>query len=139
MNMDLNYGRIALSGLGALVAYLAVGFTLFAALRLEQVAKPWAAIYRPPEQMKSVMPIGMVAMLVAMFALAALYAMGFSAESSLLHGVCFGALVGTVVAGSFILHNATINVGMKLVILQAVANLVQWTAAGVAIALIYRA
>jgi hypothetical protein len=89
--------------------------------------------------MKRVAPVGMVALLLAMMALAALYALTVRDGFSVAHGVRFGVLVGVFAAGSFMLHNyVSLNIGLRLALLQAVAYFVQWVGAGVVIALIYR-
>jgi hypothetical protein len=89
--------------------------------------------------MQRVAPVGMAALLVSMMALAALYALAFRDGSAVAHGVRFGFLVGVFAAGSFVLHNyVSLNIGLRLALLQAVAYFVQWVGSGVVIALIYR-
>ena len=135
----MNYSRIALAGLGATVVYFALGFLLFAVLPLADEVRQFAAVYRTPESMKRVAPVGMVALLLSMMALAALYALAFRDGSSIAQGVRFGFLVGVFAAGSFVLHNyVSLNIGLRLALLQAVAYFVQWVGSGVVIALIYR-
>ena len=135
----MNYSRIALAGLGATAAYFALGFLLLALLPLADEVRQFAAVYRPEESMKRVAPVGMVAMLLAMMALAALYALAFRDGPSLAQGVRFGLLVGVFAAGSFMLHNyVSLNIGLRLALLQAVAYFVQLFGSGVVIALIYR-
>jgi hypothetical protein len=135
----MNYSRIALAGLGATVVYFAIGFLLFALLPLADEVRQFAAVYRTPESMQRVAPVGMVALLVSMMALAALYALAFRDGSSVAQGVRFGFLVGVFAAGSFVLHNyVSLNIGLRLALLQAVAYFVQWVGSGVVIALIYR-
>ena len=135
----MNYSRIALAGLGATVAYFALGFLLFALLPLADEVRQYAAVYRPEESMQRVAPVGMAAMLLSLLALAALYAFGFRDGSSVARGVRFGFLVGVFAAGSFVLHNyVSLNIGLRLALLQAVAYFVQLFGAGVVIALIYR-
>jgi len=135
----MNYSRIALAGLGGTVAYFALGFLLFALLPLADEVRQFAAVYRPEESMKRVAPVGMVAMLLAMMALAALFALVFREGSSVAQGVRFGFLVAAFAAGSFVLHNyVSLNIGLRLALLQAVAYFVQLFGSGVVIALIYR-
>ena len=135
----MNYSRIALAGLGATVAYFAIGFLLFALLPLADEVRRFAAVYRPPESMQRAAPVGMVALLLSMMALAALYALAFRPGSSVAQGVRFGFLVGVFAAGSFVLHNyVSLNIGLRLALLQAVAYFVQWVGSGIVIALIYR-
>jgi hypothetical protein len=135
----MSYSRIALAALGATVAYFALGFLLFAFLPLADEVRQFAAVYRPEESMQRVAPIGMVAMLLSMLALAALYASAFRGSSSVAQAVRFGFLVGVFGAGSFVLHNyVSLNIGLRLALLQAVAYFVQLLGSGVVIALIYR-
>ncbi len=135
----MNYPRITLAGLGAMVAYLAIGFLLLAVLPLEGEVRRYAAVYRPPEAMNSVAPVGMAALLLAMLALATLYALAHRGGPALAQGLRFGVLVGVFAAGSFVMHNyVSLNVGLRLVLLQALAYFIQWVGSGVAIALIYR-
>lgn len=135
----MNYSRIALAGLGALVTYFALGFVLFALLPLADEVRQFAAVYRPEESMKRVAPVGMMAMLLSMMALASLHASAFRDGSSVAQGVRFGFLVGVFAAGAFVLHNyVSLNIGLRLALLQAVAYFVQLFGAGVVIALIYR-
>ena len=74
----MNYSRIALAGLGT-----TVGFLLFALLPLADEVRQYAAVYSPEASMKRVAPVGMVALLLAMMALAALYALAFRDGSAI--------------------------------------------------------
>ena len=135
----MNYTRIALAGLGGTVVYFALGFLLLALLPLADEVRQHAAVYRPEESMKQVAPVGMVALLLAMMALAALYALVFREGSALSQGLRFGLLVGVFATGSFLLHNyVSLNIGLRLALFQAAAYFVQWVGSGVVIALIYR-
>ena len=133
------YSRIVLAGLGATVAYFALGFLLFALLPLADEVRQFAAVYRPEESMTRVAPVGMVAMLLSMMALAALYASAFRNGSSIAEGMRFGLLIGVFAAGAFILHNyVSLNIGLRLALLQAFAYFVQLLGSTVVIALIHR-
>jgi len=135
----MNYSRIALAGLGATVAYFAIGFLLLALLPLADEVRQFATVYRPEESMMQVAPVGMVAMLLSMMALAALYAYAYRDGSPMAQGVRFGFLVAVFAAGSFVLHNyVSLNIGFRLALLQAVAYFIQVSGAGVVIALLYR-
>jgi hypothetical protein len=60
----MNYARIALASLGALVAYFVYGFAMFAAwpsMKTEFMKYP--NVYRPKDEMMKIMPYGMVATL----------------------------------------------------------------------------
>ena len=135
----MNYTRIALAGLGATVAYFALGFVVLALLPLDNEIRQFAAVYRPAEDMMRVAPVGMAALLVAMMAVAALYALAFRDGSVIAQGLRFGVLVGVFAAGSFMLHNyVSLNIGLRLAVLQVVGYFIQWVGAGIVVALLYR-
>ena len=135
----MNYPRMALAGVGAAVVYFALGFLLLALMPLAEEVRQYAAVYRPEEAMTRVAPVGVVALLLAMMALAALYALAFRVGPAMAQGLRFGILVGVFAAGSFMLHNyVSLNIGLRLALLQAFASFVQWVGSGIVIALIYR-
>jgi hypothetical protein len=135
----VNYLRIALAGLGATVVYFALGFLLFALSPLADEFRHFPAVYRTPESMKGVAPLGMLGMLLAMLALATLYALAYRSGSRIAEGLRFGFLVGVFAVGSFVLHNyVNLNIGLKLTLGQAIAYFIEWVVVGITIALIYQ-
>jgi hypothetical protein len=136
----MNYTRILVAALCAFVAYFIYGGILFGALpwlRSEYVKYP--AVYRSQEGIKSVMPLGMLAMFVALVAIAVLYAMVYTGGSSLVEGARFGALIGVFAIGSFVIHNyVNLNIGLKLTIQQSIAYFVQWIIVGIVFGLVYK-
>ncbi len=135
----MNYTRIALAALGATVAYFVVGGILFGALpSLRKEFLKYPAVYRTQDDMKRVMPMGMISILVAIFVVAVLDAMAYPAGGGLLDGARFGALIGVFAVCGFALHNHMIlNIGIKLTVGQAIAYFVQWLVVGIVISLIY--
>jgi hypothetical protein len=135
----MNYSRIALAALGATVAYFVLGGILFSALpslRKEFVKYP--AVYRTQDDMKRVMPMGMISILVAIFVVAVLYAMAYPAGGGVLDGARFGALIGVFAVCGFALHNhMLLNIGIKLTVGQAITYFVQWLVVGIVLSLIY--
>jgi hypothetical protein len=136
----MNFGRIALAALGGLVAYFALGFLMFAVLpTMKSEFAKYPAVYRPPEAMKSLMPLGMAAIFVEMVVLAVLYAMTYRGASGLAAGAGFGALIGVFAVCSFVVHNyVNLNIGPTLTIQQGVAYFIQWLVTGIVMGLIYR-
>jgi hypothetical protein len=138
--MPMNLSRIALSAVGAFVAYFVLGglsFVLFPSLKNEFLKYP--AVYRTPDAMKSVMPVGMAAMLVAMIVLAVIYAMLYQGGSGVAAGARFGALIGVFAICAFVIHNyVNLNIGSKLTLQQSIAYFMEWMVAGMVIGLIYR-
>jgi hypothetical protein len=135
----MNYSRIVLAALGGTVACFVVGGILFAALPwLQKEFKKYPAVYRTQDDMKRVMPMGMISILVGIFVVAVLYAMAYPAGGGVLDGARFGALVGVFAVCGFALHNhMLLNVGLKLTVGQAISSFVQWLGVGIVISLIY--
>ena len=97
------------------------------------------SVYRSQEGIKSVMPVGMAAMLMAILVLAVLYAMLYQGGSGLAEGARFGALIGLFAIGSFVVHNyVNLNVDAGLTIQQSIVYFIQWLLVGVVIGAIYR-
>jgi hypothetical protein len=135
----VNYTRIALATLGATVVYFVLGGLLFATSPLANEFRKFPAVYRTPDDMKGVIPIGILGMLLSIAALAVIYAMIYRGGSGLAEGAHFGALIGLFAIGSFVIHNyVNLNIGLKLTVGQAIAYFIQWTIAGIVIGLIYR-
>jgi len=135
----MNYSRIALAALGATVAYFVLGGVLFAALPwLSREFAKYSAVYRTQDDMKRVMPLGMVSILVGIMVVAVLYAMAYPAGGDVAAGARFGALIGLFAVCGFALHNhMLLNIGLKLTVGQAGASFVQWLGVGIVISLIY--
>lgn len=135
----MNYSRIALAALGATAIYFVIGGLLFAALpSLQKEFMKYPAVYRSQEDMKRVMPVGMIAIFVAILVVAVLYAMAHPTGGGVFDGARFGALVGVFAVCGFALHNhMLLNVGLKLTVGQSIAYFIQWLAVGITISLIY--
>src|SRR5574341_1234283 len=112
----MNYSRLGLAALGGTVASFAFGFlVMWLAPALFEEGHKYPAVFRPKEQMQSVMPIALVATFIAILVVAIIFA------------VCNVA------------HNyVNLNIGLKLALGQAAAYFVQWTIVGIVIGLIYK-
>jgi hypothetical protein len=135
----MNPARIALAALGAMVVYFGLGSFFFTRPTMRMEFSRYPAVYRSQQAIKTVMPFGMLGMLLSMAVLAVLFAMIHPARAGAAAGAQFGALIGVYAVGSFVLHNhVNLNIGARLTLYQAVAYFVEWTAVGIVIALIYR-
>jgi hypothetical protein len=136
----MNHARIALATIGAFVAYFAFGgvvFGLMPSMRDEFARYP--NVYRTQEGIKSVMPLGMGFMLIALAALAELYAILYRGGSGLLEGARFGLLIGVFAIGSFVVHNyVNLQIGGRLTVIQSLIYFIQWVIIGVVIGAIYK-
>jgi hypothetical protein len=136
----MNFGRIVLATVGGMVAYFAAGFAIFGlAPQMANEFQKYSAVYRSREGQMAAMPAGMVAMLVAIFVLAMLYAMGYHGRTGIAEGARFGALIGVFVVCAFVVHNhMLLNIGMTLTLMQAAAYFIQWLIVGTVIGLLYK-
>ena len=134
----MNYSSLALAALGGTVASFAFGFLVFWLVpALIKEGHKYPAVFRPKEEMMTVMPIGLVATFMAILVVAIIFAM--IRGSGTTEGARFGVLIGIFVVCAFVLHNyVNLNIGLKLALGQAVAYFVQWTIIGIVIGLIYR-
>ena len=136
----MNYSRLGLAALGGTVASFAFGFLVFWLVpALINEARKYSAVFRPKEEMMTVMPIGIGATFIAILVVAIIFAMIHRGRSGITEGARFGVLIGIFVVCAFVLHNyVNLNIGLKLMLGQAVAYFVQWTIIGLVIGLIYK-
>jgi hypothetical protein len=135
----MSHERILLAAACGFVAYFAFGFLAFGALPMlrEEYAR-YPAVYRDKDGIKRVMPIGMIAIFVAILVVTILYAISRHRGYGLLAGAHFGALIGLFAVCSFVLHNhVNLNIGWSLTWKQAVAYFLQWILVGAVIGWIY--
>ena len=135
----MNYSRLGLAALGGTVAHFAFGFLVFWLLPgLIKEGRKYAAVFRPKEEMMTVMPIGIVSTFISILVGAILFAMIHQGGSGATEGARFGVLIG-IFAVCAVLHNyVNLNIGLKFTLMQAVAYFVQWTIIGIVIGLIYK-
>lgn len=136
----MNIGRIALATVGGLVAYFGAGFAMFFLVpQMMEEGQKHSAVFRPREGQMAGMPALMAATLVAILVLAVLYSMVYRGGLGLAEGARFGALIGVFVVCAFVVHNyVNLNISLTLMLMQAVAYFVEWTAVGAAIGLLYK-
>jgi hypothetical protein len=136
----MNYLRIGIASVAAFIAYMGAGALMFALLpRIKQEFARYPAVYRDHDGQISHLPVGMVAIFVAILALAVLYARLYRGGPGLTEGTVFGLLIGVFVLGAFVVHNyVNLNIGGTLTVYSAIAYLIEWTIVGVVIGLVYR-
>ena len=135
----MNYSGLGLAALGGTVASFAFGFLVFWLVpALINEGHKYPAVFRPREEMKTVMPIGIVATLISILVVAIILAMINQGGSGTAEGARLGVLIG-IFAVCNVLHNyMNLNIGLKLALGQAAAHFVQWTIVGIVIGLIYK-
>ena len=134
----MNYGRLALAALAGTIAYFAIGFVVFGQF-IADAYRPYAAVYRPAQDIMRVFPIGIAATFIGILVLVAMYAKSYERGNGAAEGARFGALVGIFAVCAFVLHNyVNLNIGVKLTLEQAVGYFVEWLVVGIVIGLIYK-
>jgi hypothetical protein len=135
----MNYSRLGLAALGATVAHFAFGFiVLWLAPALLKEGHKYPAVFRPKEEMMTIMPIGIAATFIAILVVAVIFAMTHQGGSGATDGARLGVLIG-IFAVCNVLHNyVNLNIGLKLALGQAAAYFFQWTIVGIVIGLIYK-
>jgi hypothetical protein len=135
----MNYSRLGLAALGGMVASFAFGFLVIGLVpALLDEAHKYPAVFRPQEEMMTVMPIGIVATFIAILVVAIIFAMIRQGGSGLAKGARLGVLFG-IFAVCNVLHNyMNFNIGLKLALGQAAAYFFQWIIVGIVIGLIYK-
>jgi hypothetical protein len=133
----MNYSRLALATLGGTVASFAFGFlVIWLAPALMEEGHKYPAVFRPKEEMMSVMPFGFAASFIAVIVVATIFAM--THQSGATEGARLGVLIG-IFAVCNVLHNyVNLNIGGKLALGQAASYFVQWIITGIVIGLIYK-
>jgi len=102
----MNYSGLALAALGGTVASFAFGFLVFWLVPgLIKEGRKYPAVFRPKEEMKSVMPIGLVTSFMAILVVAIIFARIHQGGSGITEGARFGILIGIFVVCAFVLHN----------------------------------
>ena len=136
----MNYSSLALAALGGTVASFAFGFLVFWLVpALIKEGHKYPAVFRPKDEMMTVMPVGVVATLVSILVAAIIFAMMHQSGSGMMQGARFGVLLGLFVVCAFVLHNyVNLNIGLKLALGQAVTYFLQWAIVGIVIGLIYK-
>ena len=136
----INYSRLGLAALGGTFASFAFGFlVLWLVPSLINEAHKYPAVFRPREEMMTVMPIGIVATFLAILVVTIIFAMINQRGSGTKEGARLGVLIGVFAVCAFVLHNyVNLNIGLKLALGQAVAYFFQWTIVGIVISLIYK-
>jgi hypothetical protein len=134
----MNATRLALAALAATLVDGFYGFAVYGnALAGQFLAYP--AVFRSSESQMGYLPGMFAGILIAMFAVAYIYAKGYEGGSGIVEGLRFGLVIAVLNAGYFIATNyAILNIGGGLAVSMALAGLGEWLLVGGTIGAIYR-
>ena len=134
----MNYPRVVLAVVAALIVFFAWGFLTEGWLIRKDFA-PSAALYRTSDLQMKYMPLGMASVIVALFAAVLIYARWCGATSGAASGLQFGIPLGLFVACIHPISNLiTMNMDVRLGLELAVSNAIGWVFAGLVIGLVYK-
>jgi len=134
----MNYPRLALAAVAALIVFFAWGFLTEGWLLRKDFATS-AALYRTSDLQMKYMPFGMLSMLVGLLAAVVLYAGWCGSTYGFMRGLQFGVLMGVFVACIHPISNLiTMNMDKKLGLEIAASNAIGWVLAGLVIGLVYK-
>src|SRR6516225_8740565 len=134
----MNYQRLVLAAIAALITFFAWGFLTEGWLIRKDFAAS-AALYRTSDLQMKYMPFGLASVLVALFAAVVIYARWCGATSGAASGLQFGFLMGVFVACIHPISNlVTMNMNVKLGLEIAASNGIGWVLAGLVIGLVYK-
>ena len=136
--MTMNYPRVAMAALAALLVFFVYGFLVEGMLIRKDFALS-AALYRDSNAQIKYMPIGMASVLVGLLAATVLYAKWCGGVSGTMMGLRFGLLMGVFAACIHAISNlVTMNMNVRLGVEIALSTFVGWVLAGIAIGSVYR-
>ena len=134
----MNYARLALAAVAATVFDAVYGFLVYGMLLAPEFAR-YPGVYRSNEAGQAFLPLMFGGLLIAIAAVAIIYAKGYEGGSGAAEGARFGFLLGVFVVFAFAgVNYAVLNVGRKIAVMTATAGFVEWLAIGVVIGLVYR-
>jgi hypothetical protein len=132
----MNWLRAVLAALAATIAYYVLGFASGPLLAASFQSSLTAL--RSREEILSHMPLGLAGTLVAMLVLVVLYAMPVRSGPHLARGAGLGFAVSVLLLCAGTIHEFVIfNVGLQFLVVEGISALIQWTIAGVVVALVY--
>ncbi len=134
----MNYPRLLLAAVAALVVFFAWGFLTEGWLLRKDFA-PSAALYRTSDLQIKYMPFGLASVLVALLAAVVLYAGWCGGTSGAVKGLQFGLIIGVFVACIHPISNlVTMNMDTKLGLEITTSTVIGWVLAGLVIGLVYK-
>jgi hypothetical protein len=134
----MNYGRLAAAAVAATITDGIYGFVVYGMLLASEFERT-PEVFRSAEAGMAYLPYMFVGILIAMFAIVAIYAWGYTGGSGVAEGARFGALFGFAIAMLFAAVNyGTLNIGRKLAAGYLVAGFFEWVLNGTVIGLVYK-
>ena len=134
----MNYTRLALAAVVATIVDMVYGFVVYGSALASEFGR-YPDVFRPMDAINAKIPFMIVGTLVAMFAIAYIYARGYEGGSGIREGLRFGALIGFFAVGYIAVGNYVVmNIGRRLAVSMAVAGFMEWAIVGMALGVVYK-
>jgi hypothetical protein len=134
----MNMSRVALAAVVAWVVDGVYGFAVYGKALEGEFAR-YPGVFRPMEAVMGNLPLMLAGALVAMFAVAYIYAKGYEGGSGVQEGLRFGILMAVFLVGYVLVGNYVImNVGRRISAYMAVAGVVEWIVVGITLGVVYK-
>jgi len=138
MEGAMDWKRVSLAAVVAWLVVTIYGIVVPPMLLGDEIAK-YPALFRPPASIAAVLPLTLAGRLLAMFALAYMYAKGYEGGSRLGEGIRFGLLLAVFFFGfvSVGIYTA-FNIHRRLAVLGSINSFIQMILVGVVIGALYK-
>ncbi len=134
----MNTKSLAIAAAAAFVVDQVYGFLVWGTLMMPEFER-YPAVFRSKDAVMANLPVMMAGGLIAMFALAYIYAKGYEGGSGVMEGLRFGGVLGVYVFGAIAVGNyAVMNYGRKLAVETAIAAFAEAVLVGVILGAVYK-
>lgn len=134
----MDFKRVTLAAAVAWLVCMAYGIGVQILVMGDEFAK-YAAIFRSEAALNANVPLMLAGSLVAMFALATIYAKGYEGGNGVLEGIRFGVLVAVFVFGfASVGLYGSINIGRRIAVLASVTWFIEMVLVGAVIGFLYK-
>lgn len=134
----MNYRNLALAAFLAWIVDGLYGYIVYGKLLLSQFER-FPGVFRPFDEVNANMPLMAAGGLIAMFALAFIFAKGHEGGNGIQEGLRFGVVVAVLmVAGNVVTEYCVMNFGRRLAAELAVAVFVETAMVGLILGAVYR-
>ena len=127
-------GRVALTAVVATVVDMVYGFLVYGML-LGPTFDQYPGVFRGSSDTSHI-PYLAAGVFLVMFAAAYAYPKGYEGGSAVREGLCFGAVVATLMVGMNVINYAVLNVGRRLTLMMSAAAIAEFLLIGLVIALV---
>jgi len=134
----MNYGRLVAAALAGTVVDIVYGFLVFGTLLAGECGR-YPCVYRANDAPPAFLLCMFCGIFVAILVAVVIYSKGIESTGGAAEGMRFGALMGAFVGVLFpSIAYGTLNIGGKLTVMMAAAELVEWVLVGTVIGAVYR-